>query len=72
MGYDDFLSPPPRWIRIAPNYATGRRKHAADADMAGMIGLEMRHVFSVAKTTPEPEGVRRLLEQIERKRKQRR
>ncbi|MGH6819022.1 MAG: hypothetical protein ACREC1_09650 [Methylovirgula sp.] len=64
QGSDDFPSRPTRWRRIASNSDADARK-----DMAGMIGHELRHVFSPVKTASDLEGIRRLLEEIETKRK---
>jgi hypothetical protein len=64
QGSDDFTSRPPRWNRIAPKRPADGRK-----DMAGVIGPEMRHVFSPVQTLSDFEGARRLLEEIELKRR---
>jgi hypothetical protein len=61
MGSDYLPSRPP-WRRFARASPAGASK-----DMAGLIGRELRHVFP--KASPELEGARRLLEEMEKKRK---
>jgi hypothetical protein len=64
QGSDDFPSRPTRWHRLASNSPADARK-----DMAGMLGQELQHVFCLTQTASDLEGVRRLLEEIEKKRK---
>ncbi len=63
QGSDDFPRRPTPWRRIAQADLTGQRK-----DMAGLIGRELRLVFSVANIPSDLDGAHRLLEQIEVKR----
>ena len=67
QGFDDFPGRATRWRRVARESGAGERK-----DVAGLIGQELRLVFSVAKVPPDLAGVDRLLERIEARRKRRR
>lgn len=64
QGSDDFPHRPSPWRRLARTDFSGGRK-----DMAGLIGQELRLVFSVAQTPDDLAGVDRLLKQIELKHK---
>jgi hypothetical protein len=64
QGSDDFPRRPSPWRRFPQADVAGQRK-----DMAGLIGQELPLVFSVAQTSDDLDGVHRLLEQIEMKRK---
>jgi hypothetical protein len=61
MDSDDFPSRV-SWHRVARAGPAGASK-----DITGLIGQELRHVFSFAKTSPDIEGLRRLLEDTEKK-----
>jgi hypothetical protein len=61
MGSNDFSSPPTHWRRIARTRPIGK-------DVAGLLGRELRHVFSVATVSSDLKGARRLLEAMDKKR----
>ncbi|HKH80102.1 MAG TPA: hypothetical protein VKA03_00535 [Methylovirgula sp.] len=52
------------WQRIEQTKSPGERK-----DIAGLLGQELRTVFSVSRMPHDVDGLQRLLEQIEVKRK---
>jgi hypothetical protein len=66
QGSDDLPSRPTRWHQIARTRLDDPRK-----DMVGLIGRELRYVFSVVNVPSDLDGAQRLLEEMERKRKDR-
>ncbi len=62
QGFDD-VPRQPSWLRVARPNPPGASKN-----MASLIGQELRHVFPLAQISPQIERLRRLLEELEKKR----
>ncbi len=65
MASDDSSSRPTHWRRIARTRPIGK-------DISGLLGRELRHVFSVANDSSHLKGARRLLKALDKKRPDRR
>jgi hypothetical protein len=66
MGTDEISSRPVSWQHLEQTRSPGERK-----DIAGLLGQELRAVFSVARIPHELDRLPHLLEQIEVKRRDR-